>query len=87
VLAAQDATPGLGEIECSCSTIVGRCPAMLMFETGQKWKCPGSRGTSVLPSGADIVSLLRHVRLVPRHKVAALQPAAREQEPERPVAS
>jgi hypothetical protein len=35
VLAAQDATPGLGEIECSCSTIVGRCPAMLMSETGQ----------------------------------------------------
>jgi hypothetical protein len=32
---------------------------------GQKRKCPGSRGTSVLPSGADIVSLPRHVRLVP----------------------
>jgi hypothetical protein len=26
---------------------------------------PGSRGTSVLPSGADIVSLPQHVRLVP----------------------
>ena len=25
---AQDAPPGLGEIDCSCSTIVGRCPAM-----------------------------------------------------------
>jgi hypothetical protein len=24
---------------------------------GQKQKCPGSRGTSVLPSGADIASL------------------------------
>jgi hypothetical protein len=33
---------------------------------GQKRKCPGSRGTSVLPSGADIVSLPRHVRLVPQ---------------------
>src|ERR1700730_15537747 len=32
---------------------------------GQKRKCSGSRGTSVLPSGADIVSLPRHVRLVP----------------------
>src|SRR5450631_3502101 len=29
---------------------------------GQKRKCPGSRGTSVLPSGADIVSLPRHDR-------------------------
>ena len=36
-----------------------------MSELGQKRKCPGSRGTSVLPSGADIVSLPRHVRLVP----------------------
>jgi hypothetical protein len=32
---------------------------------GQKRKCPGSRGASVLPSGADIVGLPRHVRLVP----------------------
>src|SRR3984893_17075516 len=32
---------------------------------GQKRKYPGSRGTSVLPSGADIVRLPRHVRLVP----------------------
>src|SRR5450755_4681585 len=32
----------------------------------QKRKCPDSRGTSVLPSGADIVSLPRHVRLVPK---------------------
>jgi hypothetical protein len=31
---------------------------------GQKRKCPGWRGTSVFPSGADIVSLPRHVRLV-----------------------
>jgi hypothetical protein len=38
---------------------------------GQKRKCPGSRGTSVLPSGADIVSLPRHVRLVPRSDINA----------------
>jgi hypothetical protein len=31
---------------------------------GQKRKGPGSRGTSVLPSGADIVSPPRHVRFV-----------------------
>src|SRR6202171_5861430 len=36
---------------------------------GQKRKCPGSRGTSVLPSGADIVSLPLHVRLVPEAEV------------------
>jgi hypothetical protein len=36
-----------------------------MSELGQKRKCPGSCGTSVLPSGADIVSLPRHLRLVP----------------------
>src|SRR5713101_7985881 len=40
-------------------------PAFLAHsELGQKRKCPGSRGTSVLPSGADIVSLPRHVSLV-----------------------
>jgi len=33
---------------------------------GQERKCPGSRGTSVLPSGADIVSLPQHVRLAPK---------------------
>jgi hypothetical protein len=36
-----------------------------MSAMGQKRKCPGSRGRSVLPTGADIVSLPRHVRLVP----------------------
>src|SRR5450631_2677089 len=35
----------------------------------QKRKFPGSRGTSVLPSGPDIVSLPRHVRLVPTTEV------------------
>ncbi len=41
-----------------------------MSESGQKRKCPGSRGTSVLPSGADIVSLPRHVRLVPTSDIS-----------------
>ena len=36
-----------------------------LLHVGQKRKCPGSRGTSVLPSGADIISLPGHVRLVP----------------------
>jgi hypothetical protein len=31
----------------------------------KKRNCPGSRGASVLPSGADIVGLPGHVRLVP----------------------
>jgi hypothetical protein len=41
-----------------------------MSAQGQKRKCPGSRGTSVLPSGPDIVSLPRHVRLVPKGDLA-----------------
>ena len=36
-----------------------------MSGLGQKRKCTGSRGTSVLPSGADVVSLPQHVSLVP----------------------
>src|SRR5450755_2597672 len=39
---------------------------------GQKRKCPGSRGASVLPTGADIVSPPRHVRLVPMHNSGLL---------------
>ena len=38
VLAAQDAPPGLGEIEWLYSTIVGRCPAMPMSEMGHRTK-------------------------------------------------
>jgi len=38
---------------------------MVRVSLGQKRKCQGSRGTFVLPSGADIVSLPQHVRLVP----------------------
>jgi hypothetical protein len=34
VIAAQGAPPGLGEIEYLHSRIAGRCPAMLMSETG-----------------------------------------------------
>src|SRR6266581_2021966 len=37
--------------------------------------------TSGLPLTTDIIRSARHVSKVPKHKVAALQPAAREQEP------
>src|SRR5260221_3108954 len=37
--------------------------------------------TSAVPPTADIVGQRGHVRKVPEHKVAALQPAARGQEP------
>jgi hypothetical protein len=47
VLAAQDAPPGLGEIECSYSRIVGRCPAMLLSETGQSRRS----GRTLIASG------------------------------------
>jgi hypothetical protein len=36
---------------------------------------------SSLPRSTDIVGASRHVSNVPMHEVAALQPAAREQEP------
>ena len=45
------------------------CSRTFSHSLGQKRKCPGSRGTSVLPSGADIVSLPRHVRFVPIREV------------------
>src|SRR5260221_2250956 len=48
---------------------------------GQKRKWPRLNGKSVLASGADIVRLPQHVRKVPMHKVAALQPAARVAQP------
>ncbi len=66
-------------------------------EVGQKRKCPGSRGTSGLPSGADIVSLRQHVRLVPQpdsciaarkalfnHFVGASEQRGRDLHPELP---
>jgi hypothetical protein len=52
----QDRSPPAGETTCN---------ARPDHTLGQKRKCPGSRGTSVLPSGADIVSLPQHARLVP----------------------
>src|SRR5258708_8320649 len=39
LLAAQDAPPKLGEIECSYSRTVGRCPADTMVALGQNAKC------------------------------------------------
>jgi hypothetical protein len=37
--------------------------------------------TSDLPLATDVNEMREPVRLVPKHEVAALQPAAREQEP------
>src|SRR6267154_2138073 len=48
---------------------------------GQSRRFDGVRVTSALPSNSDIARCIRHVSKVPKHKVAALQPAAREQEP------
>ena len=53
VLAAQDAPPGLGEIEWLYSRIVGRCPAMPMSEMGQKRRLRSPPITSGLPRQAD----------------------------------
>jgi len=39
LLAAQDALPKLGEIECSYSRTVGRCSADTMVALGQNAKC------------------------------------------------
>jgi hypothetical protein len=36
MIAAQDAPPRLGEIECSYSTIVSPCPAMRTSEMGHE---------------------------------------------------
>jgi hypothetical protein len=41
-----------------------------MSAWGQNRKWQGSRGMSVLPSTADIVRLVRHVRKVPKPEVA-----------------
>jgi hypothetical protein len=37
----------------------------LMSQMGQKRKCPGSRGTSVLPSIATVSGVSGHVRFTP----------------------
>jgi hypothetical protein len=49
VLAAQDAPPGLGETECSYSTIVGRGPADAMSALGQSRHSDRGPATSGLP--------------------------------------
>src|ERR1700726_3821928 len=48
---------------------------------GQNRASRPRNATSGLPRGTDIVGPIRLVRFVPTHKVAALQPAARGQEP------
>ena len=70
------ATSSHGEMACMGRTSRSRRPCargeVLCTEPGkmgQKRKCPGLRGTPVLPSGADIVSLRQHVRLVPTTEV------------------
>src|ERR1700730_12417625 len=49
----------------SCEKLSAPSASVRLFtQPGSIRKCPGSRGTSVLPSGPDSVSLPRHVRLV-----------------------
>src|SRR3977135_4233127 len=48
------------------STIVSRCPAMLMSETGQKRRFDRASIISGLPRKADIFSVRRHVSKVPQ---------------------
>jgi hypothetical protein len=55
-----DTLAGLAEVQRGARTLPD-----LMSVPGQKRKCPGPRGKSVSPSGADIVSLPQHARLVP----------------------
>jgi hypothetical protein len=52
-----------------------------MSESGQKRRFDNRPVTSGLPPTSDIADSASHVGFVPKHKVAALQPAAREQEP------
>jgi hypothetical protein len=77
VLSAQDAPPGLGEIERSYSTIVGRCPAMPTSESGQSRRFDPLPATSGLPRTTDIIRPARLVRNVPMPEV----PHARETVP------
>jgi hypothetical protein len=48
---------------------------------GQKRRLDSRQVASGLPRSTDVVGAVRHFAVGPRHKVAALQPAAREQEP------
>src|SRR5229473_1431043 len=68
VLDAQDGPPGQGEIECSYSTIVGRCPAMLKF-TGQMRNTPCEQMFSASPPHSDIARYDRHFAFVPQAEV------------------
>jgi hypothetical protein len=52
-----------------------------MSEVGQSRHFSRRQAPYGLPRSTDIVIPPRHVGLVPLHEVAALQPAAREQEP------
>src|SRR4029453_16535302 len=61
MIAAQDAPPRLGEIECSYSTLMGPCPAMRASEMGQKRRLTHAPTTSSLHRKADIFSVHRHV--------------------------
>src|SRR5437899_1440605 len=65
MIAAQDAPPRLGEIECSYSTIVGPCPAMRTSEMGQSRWFGDVRATSALPLIADARCEDQQVRKVP----------------------
>ena len=53
----------------------------LMSEAGQSRHFERGPAPSGLPRSTDILRVRPHVSKVPQHEVAALQPAAREQEP------
>jgi hypothetical protein len=55
-------------------------PSAFSDSLGQKRKWPGLRGTSVSPSGADIISLPRHVNLVPRVDIREMKEFANWQD-------
>ena len=63
----------------SCSRAAGWSAATLCVGTKRTWQ--SRQSMSALRPTTDMQRLHRHVRFVPEHKVAALQPPAREQEP------
>src|SRR5260370_18279600 len=58
---------------------VGQGPRLPVWVKLRRTQC--EQRSSGLPLKADIAQYSRHVSKVPKHKVAALQPAARGQEP------
>jgi hypothetical protein len=70
MIAAQDAPPRLGEIECSYSTIVGPCPAMRTSDMGQERRFERRLVCSGFPRQADIAGGSRHVSNVPLNEPA-----------------